>query len=51
MVGKVGRDGFGDETLKNFENNQVGIKYLFTTDKSPSGVAPITVDSKVFLFL
>ena len=33
-------------TVKNFETNSVGTKYLTITDKAPSGVAPITVDSK-----
>lgn len=51
MIGKVGKDAFGEETKRNFEENGVGTKYLFSTDKAPSGVAPITVDGKAIFLI
>jgi ribokinase len=44
MVTKLGKDIFGDNTLKNFETWGVDTRYVFFTDRAFSGVAPITVD-------
>jgi len=44
IVGKVGKDIFGEDTRKNFAAVGVGVEYLFTTDESFTGVAPIWVE-------
>ena len=44
MVTKLGRDIFGDNTLKNFQSWGVDARYVFSTDQAFSGVAPIAVD-------
>jgi ribokinase len=44
MVTKLGRDIFGDNTLKNFQSWGVDARYVFFTDQAFSGVAPIAVD-------
>jgi ribokinase len=44
MVTKLGRDTFGEGTLKNFEELGVDTGYVFFTDDAASGVAPIFVD-------
>jgi ribokinase len=46
MVGKLGKDSFGEETIKNFEENNVGSKFVIQTEEAPSGTATIIVDSK-----
>ena len=43
MVTMVGKDFFGTSTIENYKANNVDIKYVFETDKAPSGVAQITV--------
>ncbi len=43
MIGKLGNDIFGKQTLENFKNLNISIKFVYSTDKAPSGVAPILV--------
>src|SRR5689334_10421061 len=43
MVGKVGRDTFGEELRRNYEAEGIDTTYLFD-DKLPTGVATILVD-------
>jgi len=45
MVTKLGKDTFGDETVKNFEDNGISAAHIMRTDAAASGVALITVDS------
>jgi ribokinase len=44
MVTKLGRDIFGENTLKNFKSWGVNTQYVHFTDQAFSGVAPIAVD-------
>jgi ribokinase len=44
MITKLGRDTFGADTLKNFENFGVDTRHVHFTDDASSGVAPITVN-------
>jgi len=44
MVGKLGQDVFGENTLKNFEACGVKTDHVHCTDQAFSGVAPIAVD-------
>jgi len=44
MVARVGRDLFGEATLRNFESVGVGSSYVQLVDGVSSGVAPIFVD-------
>jgi len=44
MVTKLGRDVFGENTLKNFEAFGVDTNHVLFTDQAFSGVAPIFVD-------
>jgi ribokinase len=44
MVTKLGRDIFGENTLKNFKSWGIDISHVLFTDKAFSGVAPIAVD-------
>ncbi len=46
MIGALGNDSFGKETIENF--NQLGINsdHIAILDKVPSGIATIIVDSK-----
>ncbi len=44
VVGRVGNDVFGKDTLRNFRELGVDTTYLGIDDTLPSGVAPITVD-------
>ena len=46
MVTKLGRDVFGDNTLKNFESWRVNPQHIHFTDQAFSGVAPIAVDTE-----
>jgi ribokinase len=44
MVSKLGQDTFGQDTLKNFEDQGVDAKHVQLVPGMSSGVAPITVD-------
>ena len=44
MVSKLGRDTFGDDTLKNFKAHNINTEHVHFTDEAFSGVAPIAVD-------
>jgi len=44
MVTKLGRDIFGEDTLKNFEANGIDTHGVTFTEEAFSGVAPIAVD-------
>ncbi|MCC6617195.1 MAG: ribokinase [Anaerolineae bacterium] len=44
VVAKVGRDIFGQDTLKNFEKEGIDTTYFMFDDERFSGVAPISVD-------
>jgi ribokinase len=44
MVTKLGRDIFGENTLKNFQSWGVDTQHVLFTDRAFSGVAPIAVD-------
>lgn len=46
MISKVGRDTFGENTLKNFQQLGVSTRHVHVTDQAFSGVAPIAVDSE-----
>ena len=46
MVGKLGTDTVGQDTLKNFQALGVDASLVTTTPDAASGVAPIYVDSK-----
>src|SRR6185312_16442951 len=43
MAGRVGRDGFGDEALRNLQRNGVDTSLIVRADE-PTGCAFITVD-------
>jgi ribokinase len=45
MVGRIGNDSFGQELLKNLNNNQVDCANILKV-KEPTGTALITVDAK-----
>jgi ribokinase len=44
MVTKLGQDIFGEDTLKNFEDNGINTQGVTFTEEAFSGVAPIAVD-------
>ncbi len=44
MVTKLGKDIFGENTLKNFQNFGIFTNHIHFTGKAFSGVAPIAVD-------
>lgn len=44
IVTKLGRDVFGENTLKNFQAWGIDTRHVLFTDKAFSGVAPIAVD-------
>jgi len=44
LVARLGRDVFGDKSLENFKTEAVNTQYVTRSDRSPSGVALITVD-------
>lgn len=46
VVTKVGRDVFGEDTLKNYKEQGIDTTYVLFDEKLFSGVAPITVDEK-----
>ena len=43
MVGKVGEDIFGKDTVENFKSVGVDTTFLFSTSDAATGCAPITV--------
>src|SRR3954470_4690510 len=44
MIGRVGRDLFGEQTLRNYQSEGVDIRYVRSDPAHPTGVACITVD-------
>ena len=44
IVTKLGRDTFGEDTLKNFRSFNINTDHVHFTDAAFSGVAPIAVD-------
>jgi ribokinase len=44
MVGKVGRDVFGEGALRNYREQGVDIRHVLVDDQRPTGVASIVVD-------
>jgi ribokinase len=44
MITKLGRDIFGENTLKNFQSWGIDTRHVLFTDQAFSGVAPIAVD-------
>jgi ribokinase len=44
MITKLGRDVFGENTLKNFQSWGVDCRHVLFTEQAFSGVAPIAVD-------
>jgi len=44
MITKLGRDVFGENTLKNFQSWDIDTRHVLFTDRAFSGVAPIAVD-------
>ena len=44
IVTKLGKDFFGEGTLKNFQSFEIDTTHVHFTDKTFSGVAPIAVD-------
>jgi ribokinase len=46
MVGKVGRDVFGTDTLRNFKEYGVDTRHVHLTEQAFTGVAPITVNPR-----
>ncbi len=46
MISKLGRDVFGENTLRNFQEQGVDTRHVHATDQASSGVAPIAVDSE-----
>lgn len=44
IVTKLGRDIFGENTLKNFQAWGIDTRFVYFTDQAFSGVAPIAVD-------
>lgn len=51
MVTKLGRDVFGDGTLKNYREQGIDDTYVLFDDKLSSGVAPIFVDAEARNFI
>jgi ribokinase len=51
MVNKVGRDVFGEGTLKNFREQGIDTTYVWFDDTRFSGVAPIFVDDNAQNFI
>jgi ribokinase len=51
MVTKLGRDVFGEGTLKNFQEQGIDTKWVLFDDKLFSGVAPIFVDDNAKNFI
>jgi len=51
MVNKVGRDVFGEGTLKNYQEQGIDTTYVMFDDSRFSGVAPIFVDDNAQNFI
>jgi len=51
MVTKLGRDVFGEGTLKNFSEHGIDTTFVMFDDSSASGVAPIFVDDQAQNFV
>src|SRR5512142_2417402 len=51
MVTKLGRDVFGDGTLRNYEEQGIDTKFVLFDDTLSSGVAPIFVDDNARNFI
>lgn len=51
MVTKLGRDVFGDGTLKNYRDQGIDTTYVMFDDASSSGVAPIFVNDDAQNFI
>lgn len=45
FIGKVGNDALGESTIQLLKQEGIDVTYLTKTDKQPSGVAFITLDS------
>ncbi len=45
IIAKLGRDVFGENYLKNFEQVGICTRHVHFTDQASSGVAPIAVDA------
>ncbi|XP_071963612.1 ribokinase-like isoform X2 [Antedon mediterranea] len=46
MIAMVGDDSFGNDTIKNFEMNNVDVDFVFKTSEAATGAAPIAVDDR-----
>lgn len=46
MVGKVGRDVFGEQLLRNFRDNQIDLSHVGIAGDQASGAASIVVDDQ-----
>jgi ribokinase len=44
MVGRVGRDAFGEQTLNNFGDEKIDTTHVTRDEERPTGVASIAVD-------
>src|SRR2546423_1508258 len=44
MIGKVGRDAFGEKTLENFRTEKIDSSHVTIADPNSTGVAAIVVD-------
>lgn len=44
IVTRLGRDSFGDDTVRNFESLGIDTTHVAFDDDAPTGVAPIAVD-------
>jgi ribokinase len=51
MVTKLGRDVFGEDTLKNYREQGIDTTYVLFDDKLSSGVAPIFVNDNAQNFI
>lgn len=51
MVSKVGRDVFGEGTIKNYRDHGIDTTYVMYDEKQFSGVAPIFVDDNAQNFI
>jgi len=46
MVGKVGKDSFGENYIQNFKDNGINVDYLSVTAEAATGTAPIAVNDE-----
>jgi ribokinase len=51
MVTKLGRDVFGEDTLKNFKTHDIDTTFVLFDETAASGVAPIFVDDHAQNFI